>query len=292
MTKIIEKNGFRIVTYNAQTYYVLLTDENIDSGSAFMKKNEFTGIQLNSVSGFRKDNVDFLKDYSFVEDIMMVTATKLDIGGLQFLENLKSLSINRPVVGDLDFNEFPALQSCIINWNKKLIGLENCKSLRNLTLHGYLKPDLSDLTNLKELRSLAIISSTIHTIAGIDTFQDLQNLDLSYNRNLTSLAGLGLLSNTLKSFEVQACKKINSIDEITNLSQLTQLGINNCGEIASIKPINNLKKLKRLDFWESTNVLDGDMTPCLGIEKVAFQNRKHYNYTNEQIDIINAAKLS
>jgi hypothetical protein len=67
---------------------------------------------------------------------------------------------------------------------------------------------------------------------------------------------------------------------------LEKLGFDNCGDIESIKPISSLKRLSRFEFWESTNILDEDMTPCLNLNEVAFKNRRHYTHTNEEIDKI------
>lgn len=61
--------------------------------------------------------------------------------------------------------------------------------------------------------------------------------------------------------------------------------IDNCGDIESLKPIQHLKKLKELSFAESTNILDGDLSPCKGIKSVGFMERKHYTLKYADLNI-------
>lgn len=52
-------------------------------------------------------------------------------------------------------------------------------------------------------------------------------------------------------------------------------------EIASIRPLSRLRRLERLFLTESTNVLDGDLSPLLELtrlEHVAFVDRPHYSH--------------
>jgi hypothetical protein len=58
----------------------------------------------------------------------------------------------------------------------------------------------------------------------------------------------------------------------------------NIGNIETIKGIENLKDLNDFIFYESTNILDGDLYPITKLEnlkKIAFQNRRHYSHKRE-----------
>jgi hypothetical protein len=62
------------------------------------------------------------------------------------------------------------------------------------------------------------------------------------------------------------------------------LDFNNNGDIASLKPIEFLKSLQRLTFYESTNIVDGDMAPLKKHKKlttISFKNRRHYSQRRE-----------
>lgn len=83
---------------------------------------------------------------------------------------------------------------------------------------------------------------------------------------------------------ISTCTKIRDISPVATLNSLRELFLNTCGEIESIRPLRSLQDLEKFIFYESTNVLDGDLTPLKGLPKlkeVAFQNRRHYSHTAE-----------
>jgi hypothetical protein len=89
----------------------------------------------------------------------------------------------------------------------------------------------------------------------------------------------------LEVLDIETCKKIGQLDQVSDLTHLKQLTFANCGDIASIKPIRNLKNLETVHFWESTNILDGDLLPLAelpNLKDVRFKNRKHYSLRCEQ----------
>jgi hypothetical protein len=64
------------------------------------------------------------------------------------------------------------------------------------------------------------------------------------------------------------------------ISSLKKIMLTNSGEIKSLSFINKLPNLKFISFV-NTNVKDGDLSYCEGIEYVGFNNKKHYNYKSE-----------
>lgn len=286
MGEIINKQGFSLVTYDGIDWHILINDNNTLSAKNFMLDHNITKIQLNYTAGFTKEKIDFLEHYSFVDEITIIPGGDIDISGIHFLDNLRKMRITKRVIQGIHFNLFPHLQRCSVEWNTKNRNLESCISLEDLTLYAYKAHDLSMLSGLINLKRVKIGSSPIKVIDGIESLK-LKSLSLNYNRKLSSLKGIENLSSTLSELNLLTCKAISSIEEVALLSNLEELGVNNCGEIDSIKALTKLKKLKQFTFWESTNIIDGDVSPCIGIKQVAFQNRRNYNYTNEEIDKIN-----
>jgi hypothetical protein len=77
---------------------------------------------------------------------------------------------------------------------------------------------------------------------------------------------------------------------VRSLLCLKKLFLNNCGDIQSLRPIQSLKDLEWVIFYESTNVLDGDLTPILHLKKLSrlsFQNRRHYSHKREEFEAYN-----
>src|SRR5207253_3095243 len=102
-------------------------------------------------------------------------------------------------------------------------------------------------------------------------------------KRLASLAGIEELAN-LEDLEIHTCRAIRSIKEIGSLRRLKGLALNNDGDIESLKPLNNLSGLESVLFYESTNILDGDLSPVLrqkALARVSFQNRRHYSHRRE-----------
>jgi hypothetical protein len=65
------------------------------------------------------------------------------------------------------------------------------------------------------------------------------------------------------------------------LTALKKLHLNNGGAIASLKPLLNLDGLESVMFYESTNIVDGDLSPLLrqkNLARISFQNRRHYSH--------------
>ncbi len=256
----------------------------VESVMEYVENNGIKGVIVSFDYGYRGSNLDFLKNYPFLETITIQYYGDIDISAIHYLNNLKKIAINI-ITNDtqlIDFTCFPILDTCFFDWRPKAKSIFQCTTLRDLRISKFKKDDLANLQELTNLESLLISSSPIKSLKGIENLK-LSSLKLNYLTKLDSLTYIEGLANSLQELDIHACKKINSIESISFLKRLDKLGVNNCGEISSIKPIKNLKKLDRFNFWETTNILDGDMTPCLNIKKVAFQNRKHYTHSWEEI---------
>jgi len=113
----------------------------------------------------------------------------------------------------------------------------------------------------------------------------LRSLRLANLRQLESLAGIEQLKN-LQELEIHTCRRIHSIDEIGQLYQLRKLHLNNDGDIESLKPLANIEHLEWVTFYESTNIIDGDLSPLVRqrhLSQLAFRNRRHYSHKSEEL---------
>ena len=120
---------------------------------------------------------------------------------------------------------------------------------------------------------------------GIGRFQNLKRLEFHYCVKLESDNGIKTLKNTLQHLHINQSKKFEHSKELYQLKKLKVLCLNSCAPIDSLKFLKYFPKL--LDFrFVDTNILDGDLTPILEhptIRTVGFLNKRHFNYTNEQI---------
>jgi hypothetical protein len=106
-----------------------------------------------------------------------------------------------------------------------------------------------------------------------------------YGIPLASLAGLDALEG-LERLQIDGCKQFGDLEPIAKCNRLEFLSVANAGSIPSLAPIRRLSNLKHVSFVESTQIEDGDLSMLLelpSLEKVSFQNRRHYSHTREQI---------
>jgi len=181
------------------------------------------------------------------------------------------------------FSAFPNLEDCALEWRPGSESLFDCTTLKALFLNGYVGENLTAFSHLSRLESLAVLNATITSVDGVGALHNLCDLRLANLRNLTDLKGLENL-RVLEELEVHTCPKIGSIDEIAALSKLRKLHLNNDGKLESLKPLNSIGCLESILFYESTNILDGDLSPIarqMNLKRVSFRNRRHYSHRRE-----------
>jgi hypothetical protein len=270
--------------------YIEINSDNIEDIIKKIYKHDVRTIVIKTYEGYKLKNLNWLKNCPFINKVhLFCYEDNFDMSGLHFLKELELLNLNvtaKKISSEIDFKNFSRLKNCSIDWNSKMKNLFMCKSIERLHLRKFKANDLSQMKNLTSLKELLLNNSSIVTLLGIENL-GITNLELSYLKKLESIKGIDCLRDTLLTLEIENCSKIERINGFESLYALNKLGLNNCKEIESLKPIENLKKLKWLDFWGNTKISDGDMSPCIGIDKVAFENRKHYNYKNEEIDKLN-----
>ena len=66
-------------------------------------------------------------------------------------------------------------------------------------------------------------------------------------------------------------------DYLCYLTDLETLILSGCGNIQNLQFIKELPKLKHFSFVDST-IVDGNLEPCVGIDFVGFNNKRHYSH--------------
>ncbi|MBC7351473.1 MAG: hypothetical protein H5U08_03860 [Thermogutta sp.] len=289
-----ESGKFEIVNFNDWTRGRLLRLLEVKSNElpqcmAYFREAQLDGLYISRAHGFRADTLDFLRDYPEITRICINYSPNLDLAALSCLKNLRLLSVDdneQP----LDLRNFPHLESLRIQWHKRISWPEEHQNLVDLEIRSF-RPrsrDFSDLPHLPNLCSLEIIRSPIHSLAGLERFRRLRYLSLSY---CTKLERIGELScKSLRALELDVCRKISDHAHVATLPRLELLKMTHCGQMPSISFVKSMPRLKWFIF-AYTHVLDGDMTPCLGLEVVSFDDKKHYSHTCEQIEAMIRERL-
>lgn len=238
------------------------------------------------------DDISFLRRCPGLEYIMVypaVTAKDFDYSPLYDMPNLKyvvcgtTAGLKDEHVASVDYSRIKGIQHLVIShaW-----GHQNVADAGEVTSlifdFGYPKAgDLRDILPGGNLRSFAVCQAPIHSLDGIEDAPKLQRLKLSNNRRLTDISALRHLKETLAFLEIDTCGKIRDFSALSELHNLEYLILKGSNPVQDLSFLNHMPKLKYLHF--TMNAENGDLTPCLPLEYVRIQNRKHYSHKDSDM---------
>lgn len=211
-------------------------------------------------------------------------SNKFDFSPLYDLEKLKYLICENvygnklEFIADIDYSRLNGLEFLSFTMNRGIKNLMTLQNLKTLVARDY-KGKMGDLTNLfvsEKLDTLELNECKVSSLNGIEKSKKLQCLYLNYNRALKDITALNKVKSTLKALSIQKCPKIEDfsvLEELENVEFLELIGNNSLPDLSFLKGMKNLKT-----FIFEYNVMDGDLTPCLGLEFACCDKwRKHYN---------------
>lgn len=249
-----------------------------------MLDNDVVELELNHGKGWCGDSVAFLAKLPRLRAITIIDLRIASVEPIHLLHDLRSLKVITYCKSEIRFSVFRHLEGCALEWRPRAASLFDCTTIKSLFLNRYDGKSSCPFGRLTDLESLAILNAPIGEIQGLSTLARLRSLRLGNLRRLTSLAGIESLTE-LEEVNINTCRKIRSIDHLGQLSKLRKLFLSNLGDIESLKPLQNLSNLEAMSFPESTNILDGDLSPLLTNKRlsgVSFQNRRHYSHRREE----------
>ena len=253
----------------------------------YVLDNGIVDVELNDGKGWRGSDISFLANLPHLESFTIIDLKMSSIEAIHCLRQLRAVKLITYCKTEIRFSAFPRLEKCALEWRSKASSLFECTTLKELFVNRYNGTDVAPFTKLVNLEYLAILNAPVQSLHGLGTLKRLRSLRLANLRRLSSLAGIEGLAN-LEELEIHTCRAITSINEVSVLSRLQKFQLNNDGDIESLKPIAKLACLKWMSFYESTNILDGDLTPLLyqkTLSRVTFQNRRHYSHRREEFGV-------
>jgi len=247
-------------------------------------QNNVKELELNDGKGWHSKNVDFLE---FLPNLTAMTLInfKIDcIQGVQYLKKLNYLNLLTYCRDAINFKCFPELIDCSFEWINGSESLFAVDSLKSLSVNNYKEVESNLFSNLINLEKLEIMNSNMECISAITPLTNLKSLHLANLNKLDAVSGIQELLN-LEELEIQKCKNVSEVTEIFELKKLRRLLLLDMGKINTIIGIENLTELEYLFFYESTNIIDGDLSSIWKLNKLAkisFQNRRHYSHNREE----------
>ena len=135
------------------------------------------------------------------------------------------------------------------------------------------------LQHVTTWRQIELIQEKNSTLEGLHTGR-LEHLSIAFCPNLNNYDFLNQ-SMRLQTLELDHCRYIDT-EKLTSQHSLEKLILSDCGKITSLQCLESMKKLKFFSCM-GTEVLDGDLTPCLRLEYAAVDNKKNYNLKANQL---------
>ncbi|TRW23799.1 hypothetical protein FMM05_11575 [Flavobacterium zepuense] len=255
-----------------ESFFQVLMDKNV------------VELELNDGKGWRGDSVDFLRSFPQLKALTLFDFKIKSISAIHHLNELIEIKLSTYSDEPVDFSLFPNLRVCSFEWIKGSTSLFNSTGLTSLFINSFNEKSSVLFSKLINLEQLAVLNAPVENINGFFTLTKLKYLRIANLKKITSVEGIAHLQQ-LEKLEIHSCKGINNVSEIFTLTKLKHLFLLDIGNIASIKGIEHLSDLRDFIFYESTNVLDGDISPVLKLKnltKISYQNRKHYTHKREE----------
>lgn len=280
-----EKDGFKFRknNFNPQIEVMALSSRKINECVEYINLNNIQGIEINSTYGsYRANSLDLLDALvnSNIKVIELINDFE-DISILNKFKNLEQLRITENKSSVINFENFPNLKYLSLYESKNFINIGKLIKLEILAIGAFNKNSKIDFTNLKSLRELFIVRGNIENLNFLENL-NISKLSISYCSKLKDISMIETLTNSLTDLEFESCKNIENIEIIRKLNKIYWLLLLNIGEIKSLSFINGMKSLKKLSFVD-TNILDGNLSFCEGLDFVGFNNRKHYSHKYENL---------
>jgi internalin A len=281
----------RIAEIDGLPALVVLTGGWRDEYREIIRKEGLAALSIR-VNG---EDLGFLDELRDLRGLVLNAWAVRDLAPIEALSNLETLTLNTPKRPrlDLDFASFSNLRRLGVYWNRGFESLASSSALEELYVFD---PPDSDLVRFAELQSLRRLELSqgrkLISTTGIDQLTQLTFLGLYHQSSLEALTDLGR-AVSLRELAIESCKKLSVIDEISPLENLVTLKLANCGEIRSLQPLEGLRCLERLFAWESTKIVDGDLTVLTRLPRlreVAMMSRRAYNPTVQEVEALLAQR--
>ncbi|NJN25813.1 MAG: leucine-rich repeat domain-containing protein [Cyclobacteriaceae bacterium] len=277
------KEGLKILTGVNGQESLFINSDRLSDCINYLRSNDLRFITINSFQGYKAKDIAFLIELKDFLKGLSILETHYDFGVVNELHKLKYLGIPDNGKDVIDLRNFPDIEMCGVAFSERLQGLESCSKLKSLTVSNYKSKtkDLSALPSLNNLEHLSLIKTDITTLHGVECYSNLKKLEIFSASKLEAIAALQALSNSLEEIQVEQCKKINDYEALGKVKSLKKIILSESGEIKSLAFVKKLPRLEFISFW-GTNVLDGNIKYCEGINYVGFDNKKHYTHKSEQ----------
>lgn len=262
---------------------VLIGKDNAQESIQYIQAHQIKNVEVTYRYG--EPQIDFLSECPSIEALILEGPSVKNFGGAYHLKSLRALIFNdvSPSL-TIDFSQLTTLEEIYGKLPPKTLAIGSLINLNKMMVSGYKskRGNLEEFTDLKALVHLELMNSNIISLEGIQGLKKLSRLGLFRIKTLTDIEAIKGLSKNLTKLQIEFVKNIQDFSPIEKVQSLEYLSLNACGDIPSIRFVEHLPHLKTLDFADST-IVDGDVSPCIGVEYVYFTEHKHYSHRLKEV---------
>ncbi|MFI9815138.1 leucine-rich repeat domain-containing protein [Saccharothrix variisporea] len=234
--------------------------------------------------GFRQD-ADFLPELPGLTEVSFLRGVK-DLSAVYRVPGLTRLALPTDHRGPLDLAAVPGLEFLVTPHCPGIEGLRELRSLRELVVHGWPSGDFAVLGDKPELRFLRLEMKRRAEVSalGLAGAPGVTTLWL-YDGRLTDTRELAALT-AVRELALRATK-VDNVEFVAAMPELTRLELDNAGDIASLAPLRGHPSLRDLALAGSTRLVDGDFGPLFDMPALKGVGLDHNapHYTHRAADI-------
>lgn len=179
-------------------------------------------------------NVDVLKCVSGLKVLRLMGHSSLDVGGIEFLVQLRRLDLGHVSLVDLNIlSGLVRLESIMLTCMGKLVdiealsGMDFLEELCIVACHKLV--NLSALVRVKRLKRLMISScSELRTLDTLYGIFGLTFLKIILCHQLENIDGICCVGGNLEELIVESCERLKSVEKLINLKHLKRVWLNWC----------------------------------------------------------------
>jgi hypothetical protein len=238
------------------------------------------GLIANYARGFSGHDLEFVRELP-LRRLHVLARSIRDLSPVYDLAGtLEEFRVQSAPMTPVDRAALPKLRALACTWPQVVDTIEETTTLEYLAAGEYSAMDLTPLAHLTSLRGLLLKDRpSLRSLDGVESMPWVASLGIFLAPLEDTTALSRLKSPVLTELRLGACRRINSLNDMSSLVGLRFLDVSEGGDIDSLRPISDLKRLERLYLYDTTRIVDGDLTPLLGLPRLAdlrMMNRRHY----------------
>lgn len=255
------------------------------------------GLVLNYARGFREKDLRFIEGLP-IRRLNLLAREMTDLSPIYSLaDRLQVLLVQASPTSIIELERLPLLQTLSAGWSQVQGSILYASQLQNLSVHSYTEVDLSPLSALTRLVKLVMKERPrLQSLDGLEMFPWIQHLGIHLASTLSDISALGRSRPTLlQVLQLQACRRIIGIEPVVDCSSLQFFDLSEGGEVSTIEPLGGLVGLERVYLYESTRVVDGDLSPIAQLPRLKdfrMMNRRHYSPSVKEIQDVIARRIA